>query len=253
MAAQEDATPWPDSNTVFANESDGNLAGREGFSQLGVVRRKPGRRDASPTLSKSCSDKLALKQCTSLLSSLPSLFILADNAYISTLVVPVSQYSSIGFERSFSSRGRMRSLECRAWIGGFSFRPFEVQTTVVEFSFSKRSLSSPENEVAPSNMSTIWSASHIEETIHDGVLRGRKPTDRAAGSPISRRQMWLAAIEVARQLDECYEFVEDVRVYGDVKAHSALADRRRVIKDAQSRALRGWVKNKGDSEFTIES
>ena len=59
-----DATaPW---------EVDGNAApslqGRGHFSLLGHVRRKPARGDAEASLSKSCTDKLAVKQLTSILS-----------------------------------------------------------------------------------------------------------------------------------------------------------------------------------------
>lgn len=41
MEAQEDATPWP-TPLVSVDEPD-QLLGRESFSQLGVVRRKPGK------------------------------------------------------------------------------------------------------------------------------------------------------------------------------------------------------------------
>src|SRR4051812_32307037 len=82
MDAQEDATPWtspPPTGTRLENSGESSagdptaLRGRSHFSLLGAVRLKPSRPDAPPTISKSCTDKLALKQCTSLLSSLTSL------------------------------------------------------------------------------------------------------------------------------------------------------------------------------------
>ena len=74
MAAQDDATPWdlpplaitPGDSTPAEPEI---LHGRGYFSVLGSVRRKPSRPDAPPSLSKSCSDKIALKQSISLLNS----------------------------------------------------------------------------------------------------------------------------------------------------------------------------------------
>ena len=112
MAAQDDASPWPtpDYAPASAASSDATLPGRAYFSQLGIVRRKPARGDAPPTLSKSCSDKIALKQSTSLLSSLAALLVDPKGAYIDTLVLPLSQYSSTACERAFAASGRM---ECR--------------------------------------------------------------------------------------------------------------------------------------------
>src|SRR5690242_6809944 len=73
MSAQDDATPWTSAPPTISSDalpdSEGALRGRSNFSLLGAVRCKPSRLDAPPTLSKSCTDKLALKQSTSVLSS----------------------------------------------------------------------------------------------------------------------------------------------------------------------------------------
>lgn len=42
MNAQEDATPWPVPDPDRADENPTKLRGRENFSELGIVRRKPG-------------------------------------------------------------------------------------------------------------------------------------------------------------------------------------------------------------------
>src|SRR5579871_3827988 len=85
MQAQEDATPWelpqlPQGHSEgVLNSSAAEMKGRGHFSELGIVRRKPGkfnpsclcttltnflaRSDAPLSLSKSCSDKLTLKFC----------------------------------------------------------------------------------------------------------------------------------------------------------------------------------------------
>ena len=251
MAAQEDATPWPETSSVSSEAVNSTLAGREGFSQLGIVRRKPGRRDAAPTLSKSCSDKLALKQCVSLLSSVSSLFVEAENAYISQLVVPSSQYSPTGYKRSFSDQGRMECLAGRSWSEGFCYRPFEVQTTDVEFKYSRRLVSERATKICPSNLSTIRSASGVEQTLLGGVKQGRKSSDIKAASGISRKHLWLRAKEIARELDGDHCEIEQVQTYADLKALRHLDERRIVIKDTQSQALDGWVKNSGDSDFHV--
>src|SRR4051794_9741021 len=77
-----DAEPWdkePDATEV--------LQGRGYFSALGKVRRKPSRADAEATMSKSCTDKLTLKQVTSVLCFPASLIIApTENAYLSGLI-----------------------------------------------------------------------------------------------------------------------------------------------------------------------
>ncbi|GAP90195.1 putative tRNA-specific adenosine deaminase [Rosellinia necatrix] len=181
MASQADATPWA---TPRAPDQGGSssptpsaaalvsrplepgtlLPGRAYFSELGIVRRKPSRGDAPPTLSKSCSDKLSLRQCTSLLSSVASLLVSPENAYLATLTLPSAQYSASGCRRAFSDgkgesdgegdrnadspqqQARMAPLVAAAnqgrepgGGGGYAFKPFAVRTTDLEFSFSRRS------------------------------------------------------------------------------------------------------------------
>ena len=145
MAAQDDAAPWevlppppPGNGPPTTTAAPLLLPGRQYFSRLGVVRGKPGRGDAPPSLSKSCSDKLALKQCVSLLSSVASLLVAPDAAYLRSLVLPAAQGVGPGCARAFSPRGRMADVAGRAWAGGYAFRPFAVGATGCEFGYSKR-------------------------------------------------------------------------------------------------------------------
>lgn len=141
MATQEDATPWEvrqvDSGPVSQDGSltqDIMLDGRAHFSLLGVVRRKPARTDAESTRSKSCSDKLALRQVSSLLSWETSHLIApTKNAYLAGLILPENEISRVGCERSFGENGRMSALKGLSWPGttsngeiGYQFHPFQV-------------------------------------------------------------------------------------------------------------------------------
>lgn len=54
MNAQEDATPWPVASCETAKAATVELRGRENFSELGIVRRKPGQSHALKR-SSSCS------------------------------------------------------------------------------------------------------------------------------------------------------------------------------------------------------
>ncbi|TGJ78436.1 hypothetical protein E0Z10_g10331 [Xylaria hypoxylon] len=258
MASQADATPWDipatsdqgsfSSPLIDPNptplELDTVLPGRAYFSQLGIVRRKPSRGDAPPTLSKSCSDKLSLHQCTSLLSSVTALLVSPEHAYISTLILPASQYSASGCRRAFSDgqgqdeddkkansqQARMAPLAVkpRGWNreGGYTFQPFSVKTTDLEFAFSRRStvtlppfsssslsppvtdtsLNTPTSKIkiTPSNLSVALTASNREETTLNGVLQGRKASEATirGASFASRRRTWALAVEVAGLLSD---------------------------------------------------
>lgn len=143
MAAQEDPTPWelppktdPKGDEPSTTTAPTLLDGRGYFSNLGVVRRKPSRADAESTLSKSCSDKLALRQVSSLLSYPTSLLVApTEAAYITALVLPEEEISDVACARAFGDgeTGRMRELKGREWgmgtdgnDNGYRFRPFDI-------------------------------------------------------------------------------------------------------------------------------
>ncbi|PYI17789.1 hypothetical protein BO99DRAFT_482960 [Aspergillus violaceofuscus CBS 115571] len=91
------------------------LDGRGHFSKLGIVRRKPARADADSTKSKSCSDKLALRQVSSLLSPETALLVrVTASAYLAGVVLPETEISGVGCERAFGKEGRMKGL-----VGGY--------------------------------------------------------------------------------------------------------------------------------------
>lgn len=145
MASQEDATPWevlqqedplPKTQDAEVPGTETLLDGRAHFSLLGVVRRKPARMDAESTRSKSCSDKLALRQVSSLLSCETSRLVApTENAYLAGLILPEDEITQVGCGRSFGENGRMQALGGRCWpretrgkenTPGYRFRPFQV-------------------------------------------------------------------------------------------------------------------------------
>ncbi|KAK0749307.1 adenosine-deaminase domain-containing protein [Schizothecium vesticola] len=247
MSAQPDASPWdvppslspthpptdPQPPRTNSNPSPpATLPGRAFFSHLGIVRRKPSRGDAPLSRSKSCSDKLALKQCTSLLSSLNSLFL--PPVYLTSLVLPHSQFSDLACRRCFSPSGRMASLAGRTWAGGYGFVPFAVRTTGEEFGHSKRAVAGRAERVGGSNLAVAWTAGE-----------GGKKVEVKGASRVSRRRMW----ELARE--EGVRGVLDGGTYKEVKEAGALALRRQVKKEVWRDGLRGWVRNQGDDGFGI--
>lgn len=146
MAAQEDPTPWelpppaPTNTDKENTTNEASLIGRAHFQLLGVVRRKPARMDAESTRSKSCSDKLALRQVSSLLSCEASLLVAPTaNVYLAGVILPEEEISRVACDRAFGVDGRMKALNGRAWPDtntidqdgcdqrhGYSFHPFQV-------------------------------------------------------------------------------------------------------------------------------
>jgi tRNA-specific adenosine deaminase 1 len=258
ISAQQDASPWeaplpPHLMPDKASASAPGLAllGRACFGQLGVVRRKPARPDAPPSLSKSCSDKLALKQCTSLLSSLVALLVSPAGIYLSSLVLPENQYSATACERCFSARGRFAPLVAvePQWGDGYAFRPFAVGTTGLEFEYSRRGSSHSEGvRYVASNLATAWSCNGLEENMIGGVLQGRKQSDARAGSAVSRGKMWILAQEIARQVKPS-RIVATPGTYEALKNSTGLTTRHKVKEYVREAALRGWVRNTGDDDF----
>ncbi|KAE8156978.1 putative tRNA-specific adenosine deaminase [Aspergillus tamarii] len=177
MAAQEDPTPWEVPTTAADGEDGELLDGRAHFSRLGIVRRKPSRADAEATRSKSCSDKLALRQVSSLLSFESSLLVATTgNAYLEGVIMPEGEISRVGCERCFGEDGRMSELKGRVWspVGekaveergyGWRFRPFRilsVPTGLVEelweFGKSDPMGASASRKSKPAVLSAVWAA-----------------------------------------------------------------------------------------------
>ncbi|ORY02259.1 adenosine deaminase/editase [Clohesyomyces aquaticus] len=237
MDAQEDSTPWTSPPpTVSPEQADADstlavLRGRSHFGLLGAVRLKPSRPDAPPTLSKSCSDKLALTQCTSLL---------------------------FACTRAFGRSGRMGDIipemevEWKKLGAGYGFYPFAIQTTDKEFQHSRRRVLATEKP-APSNLSAVYTP-HVQETLIGGVLQGRKQFDARGASSLCRRSIWKAVWEIAGIVGVPL-LVEAVRKsnYEAVKTVDLLEGRNMVKSEVKKDVLKGWVKNTGDEGFGLDS
>ncbi|KAL2117880.1 hypothetical protein VTJ04DRAFT_7540 [Mycothermus thermophilus] len=317
MASQEDATPWelpkasssaesPSPPTVSSSATPSStptqhaqpgeqpqgetpLLGRGYFSLLGLVRRKPARADAPQTLSKSCSDKLALRQCVSLLSSPTALLVSPEGVYLSTLVLPASQLVEKACARCFSAgptggesddsgqgdgdgesdggrnAGRMAPVRDKIWLGtGYAFHEMRVDATEKEFEFSRRGIlnlvqvngekDASKVKLVASNLAVAWTKDGgIDEGLVGGVLQGRKAFDLRGASATSRRRLWTAAKEVAALMPGCEDIVAALaaKTYGEVKECAMLQGRRRVKEDVRREALKGWARNLGDEGFSL--
>lgn len=274
MAKQEDPTPWSSSPAPMPDGMDGDAShpessseiplapmhGRGHFDQLGKVRRKPSRPDAPSTLSKSCSDKLALKQCTGLFSALTAQLVWPENVYLKSLILPESEYVPEACQRAFGTSGRMAPLTEKSvqegWKkNGFSFKPFNVQTTSREFEYSRRHIMRDSNasglEPVASNRSCVYTPRRSEVLIN-GVLEGRRWYDPHGASMVSRQSMWKSALGMAATLGvPALSYLTMKCCYGEMKSSGILESRETVKADARRLALKGWVKNTGDDAWSL--
>ncbi|KAK5707733.1 hypothetical protein LTR97_000271 [Elasticomyces elasticus] len=250
MATQPDSAPWT------SQPADGEMLGRGNFDRLGVVRRKPARPDAPATLSKSCSDKLAMKQCISLLSGPISLLIYPGNVYLESLVLPEGRYVPRAVERAFGAEGRMAGVIAagKHWGGGYAFKPFMVQTTSRGFEYANAAISdaTEAEAVVGSNISMLSTFSGRQEVIINGVLQGRKQTDPKGASCVSRRKIWEAINRIKSAADTAVSIKGPKETYAEFKASPRLRSREQVKHDVKTLALKGWKLNEGDADWMLE-
>ena len=136
------------------------------------------------------------------------------------------------------------------WLAGYGFRPFRVETTEVDFHYSRRAARTNSDGCKGSNISAVWTPRH-QETLINGVLQGRKQTDRMGASALSRNQIWnllLGTIGLIRA--PVLRNVLEMSSYRDMKRSQDLEHRRRLKDDVKSTALKGW--NNGSSDCLLE-
>lgn len=97
----EELTPWVERESGDTKRRKMNR-GRAHFDQLGIVRTKPGRLDSIETLSKSCSDKLCLKQLVGINNSISSLLI--EPVFLDFLVLRQDKFVTEDMSRCFDTR-----------------------------------------------------------------------------------------------------------------------------------------------------
>lgn len=186
-----------------------------------------------------------MRQCTSLLSSVTALLIAPVNVYLSTLILPASQYSQSACTRAFGASGRLGKVAGKHWPGGYVYRPFVIKTTDREFVYSRRS-GPIDHARIPSNISCVCTP-HLQQTLIGGRLPGRKRGDVRAASAISRRGMWSAAARVIALLGlptlEAALAGGPDRSYRGLKEHELLQLRRNVKADLTDQALQRWAPN----------
>lgn len=263
----------------------GPLRGRDHFTSVGHVRTKPGRRDSPLTLSKSCSDKLAMRVGTGILAGPVARLVSPKGFYLSSLTVPETQFDSKDFERAFGKTGRLQSLvngqknqsKCgldkremndtdnKPEFGEYSINFFDFLTTKVGFEYER----DPEKKPSPISMIQVSDGIGLGvkkttagsmEIINNGVKQGNKVLSGRGMSQVSRLEIYKKIADIlgtkrdtSREMDIFR--VEQERLTLQVKHESYLGFKgkdknRNEVKTAMKESLKGWVSTAKD-DFEI--
>lgn len=266
--ASEEAMPWNLPGESHKQQAETPLLGRGYFSQLGVVRRKPCRADAEATMSKSCTDKLSIKQSTGILAFPADSFIQASTtSFLKSLVVYSHQHHQIAYERAFGPTGRLKPVakDLHFFVTSIlptSFPNFEYCRTV--------------NDAAckASNVSAMWirgwdeNLSGFSEVLHNGVKEGYRQFESRSSktSMVCRRELWQLGHEIATLIAQSKiyntldatpllgstadQVFDENKPYCNAKANVACSLRRQA-KLSFTRSLPGWISNVGDDEWSL--
>lgn len=136
----------------------------------------------------------------------------------------------------------MRPLASQIWPGGYAFRPFKVISTDIEFRYSRTNARDglSNGEIKGSNISAVWNP-HLQETLINGVLQGRKQIELKGASALSNMKMSELFIKASSCCDTpSAEVVMKISTYRDLKGSLPLRDRQHVKTRVKETALPGW-------------
>lgn len=170
------------------------MRGRAHFNKVGIVRTKPGRGDSLVTYSKSCSDKLCLKQFTGILNCISSVLVLP--IYLDYLVLSKSNYSETDFRRCFSDRLHSVPLA--------SQRLKVLLYDVDNYKFHKF------DDTSPLPLSIVYCVpTKTKEVLNNGVRNGayvkKKPPKPSGASMLCKRKMYEHAREMVGEIEKYVE------------------------------------------------
>ena len=126
----------------------------------------------------------------------------------------------------------MKPIASRTWDEGYAHHPFSVKPTEISFPYSRHNA----NPSKSCNISTTWTP-HLQETLINGVLQGRKQTDPKGASALSQTKMWALLLDINTLLSGSAPM--DLP-HTMLKELDPLAVRRRVKEETKSLALKGW-------------
>lgn len=266
-AAGRDITPWP-VTTAVPNISTPQLPpGRGCFSNLGALRRKPARADAEISMSKSCTDKLMMKQFTGLLAFPADLSIEPNpETFLKRMIVYEDRWSKEGYTRAFGTQGRL--MELLPAVRQKNTRQanfFEVNTLPQNFRRFEYEKNADGQRSRASNMSALWIAGNnssegVVEVLLNGVKQGFRQFDdrERKGSVICRRNMVQEGMSIASLLERKFTPLLLIPAaagrapisYSELKSQHCRSETA-LLKQSILDGLGGWPRKEHEDDFDI--
>ncbi|KAF9008846.1 adenosine deaminase/editase [Cyathus striatus] len=172
VAVLKDSTTYPTLHSSIASR------GRDNYSRLGVLRTKPGRADSPPTLSMSCSDKIALWNAVGFQGALASRFI--DPIYISTVIIGEVTEDMQPIVKGDCIRALAGRLDSVTGLPPqYTVQTPEIIFTHIPFVHSRMVMATLDGSSNSCNDSLCWVAeSGRHEVYINGLKRGVSPKHR---------------------------------------------------------------------------
>ncbi|CCE82681.1 Piso0_002419 [Millerozyma farinosa CBS 7064] len=204
--------------------------GRAHFDRLGIVRTKPGRGDSILSLSKSCSDKICMKQLTGLCNAITA-NLFPNNIFLSYLVIKDKCVDETDVKRCFESR-----FECK--IESKTLRPISIlwyDEDTYEYHRSKDAIASQLSilYLVPNKTVQI-----LNNGVRNGTFVKKKTPSSSASALISNRNLYSKA---------CPLLDSHARSYQELKTSNYT---RESLKKLGRDVLGNWLPtSKDDFEF----
>lgn len=161
------------------------LRGRFNFKKKGYVRTKPGRHDSNITYSKSCSDKLCIRQVISLNNAI-TWGLMKEMVFLSYIIIPTLQRrDETSLKRCFEDR----LTDCN-----FPVHHFKILSSSLPFTDDISEEREPSLlsviKIFPGGDNTILEQSILNGVKNGSYTKGKKPLRKNCESVVSRYALW---------------------------------------------------------------
>lgn len=206
--------------------------GRSSYTEVGVVRTKPGRKDSPASLSKSCSDKLALMSIKGILKGIVADLIVNNNFNFNYIVFPQNQIekNQLSIKRCFDKRIDITNLK--------GFKKFniikasnevinEFTSILVEKRLGQIEIDKEKNLTACELSIVCIPGSKIIDIVNSGIKNGKNYGKAVQGidgaSILSRRSMLKKRNNIA-PISTKFETYYDWKKREDILGYNRMVD-----------------------------